>query len=228
MTRPLERYASRPYPGTIPEHPYVVVGGRVAPLRWPAARVPLPQDPVALLAYGSNACPGRLAEKFGSGADGIVVLPAALHGARRVYAHLPHRGTLPYTLRDAPAHREAAHVVVVPARLGHAMDVSEGREIQHYDLARLDDVVVQVGGLRWPAPLTYLGKADRGPASWQGRPMDVSAWRTPDADALVDELRGDDGLLPGHEVVPADVPLADARRAQDRELLGALAAPTRR
>ncbi|BDZ41437.1 hypothetical protein GCM10025865_07360 [Paraoerskovia sediminicola] len=226
MTPSLTSFESRPYPGRVPPYPYTVRSGHVVRLAWPPEAVQLPDSPVSLLTYGSNACPGRLAEKFGHEADGIVVLPADLHGTRRVFACSPSRGALPYTLRADPPHREAVHVVVVPGRVGHALDTTEGRATEHYDLARLDDAVVHLGAHRWQRPLTYLGKGERGPAEHHGRTLDVDGWSTEAAESLMSELRGDDTRLPPHTVVPLDVALADAVDAGDRALLAALALPS--
>lgn len=225
MIRPAVDYATTPYPGEVPASAYCLDAGVVHPLstveegyllpdgrllvEWLSARSGLR---VPLLTYGSNACPGRLAEKFGDDVDGVVCLPAVLHGAVRVWSsQLSSRGSRPSTLAQAPEGREDVHVLLVPQRYGPQLDRSEGRGGPYYVLGRLPTCAVVLPpplALAWLGPLSYLGVADRGPQVVDGRPVA----RTPGRQHVLDALspRQADDWLPPVVAVPSNVPLSAA------------------
>lgn len=225
---PCSRFAAAPYPGEIPEGPYAVHAGNVH-------RIDVGADAaeglgslrawlfagdagyVPTLAYGSNACPGRLAEKFASLGhelfDRIVAIPVRVTGVRRAWsASRTRAGILPYTLAQAPASDSmGAHLVMIPAALVPTMDRTEGRGAL-YAAARLTDATVELPDRTlWTRPLTYLGRGRRGPLTYDGRvltPKDcdaVTAGQVSDAS----DARGADDQLPRYEEVPADAHLLE-------------------
>lgn len=222
-------FATDPYPGDIPPWPFVVEAGVVTPLAlrssgytlrggkpltdWLAARGPY----VALLSYGSNACPGRMVEKFGQSVDGFAVLPASLCGAVRAWSsNRSSKGSVPATLVDGPDLEEPAHVLLMPASEATVMDRSEGRGGPFYSLVRLEHAVVRLpNDDLWSKPLTYLGHAERGPLVVADSPVrcaDASQARA--AQLVRDRLRhtpsAADRFLPPHHEVPLTESLVDA------------------
>lgn len=223
------RFPAAPYPGTVPPFSYVLHEGMVLPLvptegdylldgqttltEWLAAKG---QRCVPLLAYGSNACPGRLIQKFpGAGGDGVVLLQGQLTGAVRVWSRKPSSsGSVPLTLAHAPGHRSPAHLMLLPAGLAAAMDRSEGRHGPYYALARLDLCALELtSGTLWERPLAYVGHSERGPLLCEGAPvtdLQVNQHAARQMAALGGSSAEGDVFLPTMSVVAPDVPLGDA------------------
>lgn len=227
---PVASFSSEPYPGEIPSSSYFIVDGEVRALdapdgsiwaEWIAQSV---TNSGILLAYGSNASPARLRQKFGEDLDGFVAFMGRVVGAQRVYSqNRTRRGTLAYSLVSSPGHSESAHVLFVPRRHCELMDRTEGRRGPYYLLARLEEVRWVSDSCSWNSPVTYLGHADRGPAKLGDRPAFVSELTITEAETSAESFAGDDSLLPRHEAVPFEVSLFDATHTpRDREFVSNL------
>lgn len=110
------------YPGRRPESSYIYYDGAVSPLAELGCSELTPsqlrlldqalkdhgltpcRERVAVLAVGSNACPGRLEEKFqGKDADAIIVLKGWISDVDSIYcAALANYGALPATIALSP------------------------------------------------------------------------------------------------------------------------------
>lgn len=228
-------YATIPYPGEVPRVPFVVVDGDVHEVSYVdgrlfAAEVPLAQivadlDLVPLLSYGSNSCPGRLWQKFESvTAHGAVVLPGVLEGARQAWSREPSRsGSVPVTLVAEQGARVRAHVLLLPAAYGAAMDRSEGRFGPYYLLVRLSrSRFVVDDGPTWEMPLAYVGQQARGPAMVGGAALTDLSLAQSQVLALISSSDAADGdsLLPEMEPVADALTLREALEpAHDEALL---------
>ncbi len=187
--RHVSEYSPLTYPGEIPRGSFAIRRGYVEPIRSTADGMAFADGQqvgpwlvgdglaeladlyVPMLAYGSNACPGRLVEKFarsfpvGSELDRIVAVGATVIGAQRAWvcSHTD-RGVLPVTIAAAPDRELECHVLLLPARLIPKMDRSEGRATGHYAAVRLTGTEARLdGGQIWRQPLSYLGCATRAP-----------------------------------------------------------------
>jgi hypothetical protein len=233
-------FATRPYPGDIPGWSYCIENGYVRRLtpatgdyvldggqtltHWLAGRG---QNYAPVLAYGSNGCPGRLAEKFhDTQGDGCVLLRATLTGAVKVWSRKPSRaGSIPLTLAAAPGQQVEAHLMLIPEGDVAEMDSSEGRGGPFYKLARLDDCTLEMSdGTRWDRPLAYVGHSERGPLLRSGSPVTCSQSDQGAALVLVanggHDLDSGERFLPPMSPVAADVTLLEAvRPATERDLL---------
>lgn len=226
--QPAASFPTDPYPGEIPRWPFVVEEGTVIPLTSAAGDYVLAEGGplidwlversphVGLLTYGSNACPGRLVEKFGQGADGFVVLPVSLRGAVRAWSsNRSSRGSVPATLVHSPGSEEPAHLLLIPASRGRLMDRSEGRGGPFYRLVRLEQAVVRLPDHSiWSKPLTYLGHAARGPLVVADSPVRCTETSQARAGQLID-ARGaqpstSDRFLPPHHEVASTESLLEA------------------
>jgi hypothetical protein len=127
------------YPGTRPAGPVVVVDGGVHPVRVVADEDPLVMrasvtapvlEPGAarwVVAYGSNASPGRLVDK-GLDARGAVLLPARLRGWVPAFEHRrTGYGSVPLTLVPEPGALTDTWVLGVHHADTTIVDASEGR-----------------------------------------------------------------------------------------------------
>src|SRR5205085_10928749 len=110
------------YPGERPDGWYVFVEGDAAELAGEHGALLADEARVALLAYGANACPPRLAWKLShlDGPQSVPVLRARLHGYDAGYsAHVSMNGAISGTLRASPGTALEAHVLLVTeAQLG--------------------------------------------------------------------------------------------------------------
>jgi hypothetical protein len=96
-----------------------------------AAPTPLAER-IPVIAHGSNAAPGRLAEKFGGAAEGAIipVLRAQLEDFDVVYApHFSAYGSIPATLEHSPGTRVEISVTYLTPDQVAAMDVTEIRAV---------------------------------------------------------------------------------------------------
>lgn len=208
-------YPADPYPGCRPEFSFVHDGGRgrrifpVPAARPSCARVPAPSgyvvgptltdldrwlgeraapplaDRLAVLAYGSNACPSKLTwlrDRLGLSGP-VVVLRARCTGVAAVWAagYRARDGVRPATLAAAPgAVEDHAVLLATPGQLA-AFDRCEGAGSRYarvvLDLAADDAVSVAVEGARAPRALhAYVGaRADRMPALLDGAPVRVAS-----------------------------------------------------
>ena len=235
-SRPANSFRSRPYPGQTPNYPYVIDAGMVRPLpQSVGSAVPSPAglrgwlpehtaQHIPLLTYGSNACPGRLAQKFAD-PSGIAVFPANVSDVVRVWScRVNYMDAVPATLAAAPGASTTAHVLLLPAQLAHEMDVSEERFGPCYRLVRLLHASVQLpGGPVWQSPLTYLGHAERGPLIISGRVLPLSEFTEAAARSAIEKRHGvgDDSFLPEHHAYSSDTPLTAALRSGEvTQILG--------
>ena len=151
------------YPGGRPAFDYLLRGERVHPL--PDDRALLLSGRQAVVAFGSNAAPTRLAAKFGRTAAGIPVTRARLHGFS--VGHSPHvsvPGYVPWVLVDEPGSVVDVAVLWLDEAQRTRLDVTEPNyDLVPIDAARYPLVVDAIevgfgyaayrgrwGALRWP------------------------------------------------------------------------------
>lgn len=171
-------FSPQTYPGPRPDGPVLVHGGRLHDVTV-AAGDPSPVTPVAapvcepgaarwVVAYGSNASPGRLLDK-GLDDRGALLLPATLHGWVAAFEDRRTRyGSVPLTLVPRTGARIETWVLGVHVDDVPVLDRSEGRMVS--------DAVAATWGddLRHAPPGAYrLGHV--GEVTVAGR------WRLPDA-----------------------------------------------
>ncbi|NQU37462.1 MAG: hypothetical protein HQ526_07710 [Actinobacteria bacterium] len=246
--RQCHEFVSDPYPGEIPTGSFAIRGGYVEEVRhtdvgmvfdrgasvgeWLAhdgsRPTALDGSYVPMLAYGSNACPGRLVEKFGaqfhveeSELDRIVALAVTVAAVARAWTcRLTQHGILPVTLAPSVGRELDCHVLLLPRRLVPLMDASEGRGGRFYSVTRLTTTNVTLpGGGIWHAPITYLGKSSRAPLVVDGAVQFFDEVGSDAAQAAIAEGRGTCGerfLLP-HEDIDDETPLIDIVDAQRRD-----------
>ena len=114
------------YPGLRPAASYRLRGEAVLP--WPDD-LPLDlSDRVAVLAYGSNLCPGQLHHKFAphDPTPAVPVRLGRLHGAAIVYNLISRRGYLFADLMPSPAESPVVGVTFLTPRQLAVMDATEG------------------------------------------------------------------------------------------------------
>lgn len=225
-----------PYPGALVKVPSLIVDGRVLSLEVDSGGLRQHQGPslidtldsldldplrlVPLLTYGSNACPGRLVEKFGRGPhglrrlDGIALIPVMMFGAMVAWSCKPtRRGVLPFTLAHDPAGAHQAHLLLMPPDLAEDMDRSEGRSGTFYVAARLTDVTAELpNGRQWRRPLAYVGVGERGPLTAEGRVMTPEDTPATVAQAATSANSACSGAerLPRMKLVPPGAKLGEA------------------
>ena len=166
-------YPTAPYPGEVPQGSFAISNGRVREIHKHERFLALPDGQplrtflesqgswprmIPLLAYGSNACPGRLAEKFGDGPglNGIALIAVRMRGAVRCWSrNINSRGAVPATLAPDESQTAPAHVLLLPHRYEQRMDQTEGRSGRYYAAVRLKSTVVALpNGTQWREPLT--------------------------------------------------------------------------
>jgi hypothetical protein len=121
----------------------------------------------AILAYGSNACPGQLLSKE---LTDVPVLYGRLIGAQAVYAkRITSKGYVPATIARAKGRRFSWITLLTREQL-KIMDKSEGRPSNYYALAELPTVQFSVGRLRFAPLYTYV-EIRGGVMTVDGRPV---------------------------------------------------------
>lgn len=111
----------------------------------------------AILAYGSNACPGQLVNKnLDYGLTDVPVLYGCLTGAAAAYAHRATKrdGNVPATLARKKGNRSSWITLLTREQLW-AMDRSEGRP-NSYVLAEVPQVEFSIGRSRIAPLYTYV------------------------------------------------------------------------
>lgn len=223
-------YRTNPYPGEIPAGPFHIRAGTVheidgSQLERLAQLEHLGESDewLPILSYGSNACPGRLAGKFGR-PDGILVLPAKANGVERSWVcNVNSQNVVPQTLVHVD-HVIDCHVILLPHRYLRKMDRSEGRGGKFYSAVHLNDVeVIFQSSFVWRRPIAYLGHGERGPLVVGSAPALVQDFSESDARAFIESGRavGDDSWLPPHTVIDPSISLSDVETASAEQILAA-------
>ena len=132
---PINRYPFTPdtYPGRRPRFSFFFTPQGICPVRLgtlgkllQSRDLPPLDERYAILAYGSNACPGQLRQKCEEyGLNDVPVLYGRLTGAETVYARrTTNRGYVPATLAKAKTSR-SSWITLLTAEQLRAMDRSE-------------------------------------------------------------------------------------------------------
>jgi hypothetical protein len=174
--RPVPPFDPATYPGPRPDGPCVVHDGRVHPAALPDDPADLPRADVDaevaelaavrwVVAYGSNASPGRLVDK-GLDGRGAWLLPAVLDGWLTAFEDRATRyGSIPLTLVPHTGARIDTWVLGVHVDDLPALDRTEGR--YPADVVAVDD------GTSAPPGAYRLGHV--------GEVVVADRWRLPDA-----------------------------------------------
>ena len=166
MRIPLSRYPFSPstYPGRRPRFSFLFTrrGLRRITLDqldevlrgW---KLPPMTERYAILAYGSNACPGQL---FIKGLDNVPVIFGRLCGAQAVYARRTTQksGNVPSTLARIDGERWSWITLLTREQL-QTMDQTEGRRTDAYVLAELLQVNFRVASKRFAPLYSYVNMA---------------------------------------------------------------------
>ncbi len=147
----------------------------------------------AVLAYGSNACPGQLLCKcLEHGLTDVPVLFGRLNGAAAVYAHRPTKkhGNVPATLARKKGNRSSWITLLTREQL-RAMDRSEGRPGGSYVLAELPGVQFSIGRPRI-APLYAYVNIRKGVMIREGKPVSLHSTSQMRARSLLASTKGED------------------------------------
>lgn len=213
------RYPADPYPGARPGVSFVELDGTAWTLRptgngwavsesgldeWLAVRGAEPlAERLPLLAYGSNACPGKIIWlRAAMGLAGpAVVLEADVEGVAAVWAagFRVVDDQRPAVLAAAPGVTERHAVWLVTPRQRAVLDRVEGRGVR-YRLAWLRVPVRLTNGQRYGWVLAYLarpgmvGRLNRAPLLVDGRPVRVADVAQDRARLLTGGFAEHDGL----------------------------------
>ena len=144
----------------------------------------------AVLAYGSNACPGQLLRKFRSESSltNIPVVFGRLDGADAVYARRRTRGGyIPATLAKS-AGSGPSWLTLLTAEQARAMDRSEGRPTS-YALAELHGIAFSVGQLDITPLYSYVD-INGGVMVFDGRPVRLREMRQKRCQSLLKLTEG--------------------------------------
>jgi hypothetical protein len=156
----------------------------------------------AILAYGSNACPGQLQEKQRKyGLKDVPVLYGRLLGAEAVHAgRTAKRGYVPATL----ARKNGSGpnwITLLDAEQFQAMDESEGRPT-YYELVKLPTVRFSVGHFEVSPVYAYVNIRG-GVMTIGGKPASPRTTNQKEAKSQVARAGGEDAALwLEYEVIP--------------------------
>lgn len=177
---PISRYPFTPatYPGSRPRFSFLLTATgiyRVKPCNFgkllKACGLPASRHRYAVLAYGSNACPGQLLKK---NIKDVPVFYGRLKGAEAVYAgRKTQKGYVPATLARKRGIRSSWVTLLTRDQLT-AMDTSEGRHHGTYVLAELSDVQFFVGRRQFRPLYTYVD-IRAGVMTREGKPISLRA-----------------------------------------------------
>jgi hypothetical protein len=167
----------------------------------------------AVLAYGSNACPGQLMRKFREEKDltNVPVVFGRVAGAQAVYARRRTiSGYIPATLARTAGSRPS-WLTLLTAQQVQAMDRSEGRPAS-YALAELPDVSFYVGKTKITPIYGYVA-VKRGVMVMNRRPVRLNAVRQKRCQSLFELTKGDSaqGWLRFFEIDDMQTPTKTAR-----------------
>jgi hypothetical protein len=205
-------YPAQPYPGARPDCSFAHIDGTGHPIdvhhdkwrfdldQWLADRGAEPlEGRSAVLAYGSNVCPGKITWlREHAGLTGpVIVLRARCEGIAAVWAagHRIVDYQRPATLAAAPGVVEQHAVwLATPAQIG-ALDLCEGRG-ERYDLARIHTGrVTDEAGDVFTDLLAYVGRATiRLPLLVDGQPVRCTDVAQERAQRLAGVAAESDGL----------------------------------
>jgi len=147
----------------------------------------------AVLAYGSNACPGQLSNKYRDyGLTDVPVIYGRLHGAQAVYARrTTANGYLPATLARQKGSTFNWLTLLTKHQL-RAMDASEGRP-KFYILAEVLDVHFSIGQSKAKiAPLFAYIDVRGGVMTLDARPLSIRSVRQKKCKTLFDKTVAQD------------------------------------
>jgi hypothetical protein len=191
------------YPGERPAHSYVFTEGTPAELADAHTQLLSDERRTALLAYGANASPRRLAWKLShlGGAQEVPVLRCRLDGFDAGYsAHVSMNGAISGTLRASPGTTMHAHALLVT---DEQLEVISAIEF-NYHIVRLHGVELDLdGGIERDAVLAYASK--HGAVTVDGEPVAMRAiaadGRTaPECDEVEVQTAARDLLAPGEDL----------------------------
>lgn len=208
------------YPFARPNHSYLFVDGATLPLAEPGkdnidgtllrrGAAPM-HERIAVLAYGANAAPSRLRQKFSAQAPGTIfpVFKTRLHDFDIVYAcHISSYGSIPATL--TPCRGTVVEIAVTYLDRHQLTRMHETELSSHsYVFGRLDGLTVEIGELGTLSTV-HSYWARHGYFSLRGGPLALAAIvaeRRRFAEASQDRVQGHarDRLAPGrglHDVV---------------------------
>lgn len=148
------------YPGRRPRFSFFFTSKGIYRLKFRALRsllkkhgLPSLDERYAILAYGSNACPDQLLNKY---LTDVPVLYGRLRGAEAVYAgRKTQKGYIPATLARKSGTRSSWVTLLTKDQLS-LMDISEGRHHDTYVLAQLPNVEFIVGRRQLRPLYTYV------------------------------------------------------------------------
>jgi hypothetical protein len=189
-------------------------------------------DRTAVLAVGSNGCPGRLEEKYGVMPDAAIpVLLGSMTEAAVVYSRrLASYGALPATYLLRPGASSGVFVTLLTEGQLKVMDDSESLG-ESYQRIETQGVFTAPGGLRIERPFAYL---DRRVLAYRGTPVLLKAFAAEDLDwpamderevlALVLDEAGilrDESVAERHRILTEDAQVrAQLRDFVDRSMSG--------
>ena len=153
--------------------------------------LPALEERYAILAYGSNACPGQLLRKYQDhGLTNVPVLFGRLVGAEAVYAHRETIGGhyVPSTLARKEGTRPSWITLLTRIQLKQ-MDASEGRP-DSYELGELIDTQFSIGKKLVNPLYTYVNVLN-GVMIREGKPVSLRSARQKRAKLLVAETAED-------------------------------------
>jgi hypothetical protein len=137
----------------------------------------------AVVAYGSNACPGQL---IGKKLTNVPVIFGHLVGAEAVYARrTTSKGYMPATLARKGGERSNWVTLLTRDQL-RTMDTSEGRQGGSYDLAELPDVRFRVGRKHFTPLYAYVNIAN-GVMALDGMPVGLRSMKQKKAKLMRDK-----------------------------------------
>jgi hypothetical protein len=185
------------YPGPVPPFPYRFGGSWIEPIEEPQVVEELGRHPVAILAYGSNACPGQLRRKLGEQVEpALAVLPVDAEGLLVTFAALrASYGSVPATVVAAPG-SSRTHVLLLPEERALQIDATEGSYLRLALDPEVHPVCLAGGGRRLERCETYVALA--GPLlDDDGSPVPLAALDQPAARALLGSAGADRGTRLG-------------------------------
>jgi hypothetical protein len=183
------------YPGRRPRFSFFFTSKGIYRLKFRALRsllkkhgLPSLDERYAILAYGSNACPDQLLNKY---LTDVPVLYGRLRGAEAVYAgRKTQKGYIPATLARKSGTRSSWVTLLTREQLA-AMDTSEGRRHNTYVLAELSNVQFIVGRSQFLPLYTYVNTRC-GVMTQNGKPISLRSTSQQRAKQLLASASGEE------------------------------------